>query len=325
MTHLWAVAGEDVAELDTTTLQDINDEFGEDSELLRFDGSLDDADVSLGERMQMICNAARCTLWRDGTVWTVTRDQARATPEIQLDYRNLAAGGESSISYAAHLPASHDGVELEYVDETTQAKKAYIRLDISTGAVEAGASANPLKIKLAGCATELQADNRAQLEARRLLYQRTSVQDTALADAGALGVGSLVRWIDPNDFAGDDGLQAGEVMTIDGSDITTSEPLDWKGEVTGRILFTGIDGAPLGPAVVCTPSGDVVTLASVPAGLYVRDVSRQLGSRYAFTVGLTEAETEAAGLFVVTELMPAADRTVTLSLASYDDRMYSED
>lgn len=325
MAHLWCVAGESIDEIDTTTLQGINDALGEDSELLRFDGSLDDADVSLGERMQLVANAARCQVWRDGTVWTVTRDQARETPEIQLDYRNLAAGGESAISYAAHLPASHDGIELEYVDETTQAKKAYIRLDISTGEVEAGASANPLKIKLAGCATEAQADNRAQLEARRLLYQRTSVQDTALADAGALGVGSLVRWIDPNDFAGDDGLQAGEVMTIDGSTITTSEPLDWKGEVTGRILFTGVDGAPLGAAVVCTPSGDAVTLASVPAGLYVRSISRQLGSRYAFSVGLSEAETEAAGLYVVTEIMPAADRTVALSLASYDDRMYSED
>ena len=63
-----------------------------------------------------------------------------------------------------------------------------------------------------GCTTLAQAWNRAQLEARRLLYQRTSVSDKALSDANGLGLGSLVRWIDPNDFYGDDGLQAGEVM-----------------------------------------------------------------------------------------------------------------
>lgn len=326
MAHLWCVAGEDIAEIDVDTLQAINDEHGEDSELLRFDGSLDDADVSLGERLQLIANAARCQLWRDGTMWTVTRDQARALPELQLDYRNLAEAGESTISYSAHLPATHDGVELEYVDEASQAKKAYVRLNISTGAVEDGACTNPLKIKLAGCTTEVQAENRAHLEARRLIYQRTSVQDTALADAGVLGIGSLVRWVDPNDYAGDDGLQAGEVMSIDGSVITTSEPLDWKGEATGRIAFTGIDGAPLGAAVTCTPAADgAVTLSSVPSGLYVRSASRQLGSRYAFSVGLSDAESDAAGLYVVNEITPAANRTVGLSLASYDDRMYSED
>lgn len=325
MAHLWCVAGEDIAELDTTTLAAINTEIGEASALLRFDGSLDDADVSLGERLQMIANAARCTLWRDGTQWTVTRDQARTTPEVQFDYRNLASGGESAISYAAHLPASHDGLELEYTDEVTQATKAYIRLDISGGYVDIGASANPLKMKLPGCASLAQAENRAHLEARRLLYQRTTVQDKALADGGALGIGSLVRWIDPNDFAGDDGLQAGEVMSVDGALMTTSEPLEWHGESSGRIMFTGTDGAPLGAPVTCTPSGSDVTLSSVPVGLFVRSSAWQLGSRYAFSAGLTEAETEAAGLYVVTELSPAADRTVALTLAQYDARMYSAD
>ena len=88
------------------------------------------------------------------------------------------------------------------MDETTQAKKSYVRLNISTGTPVAGIVSNPKKIKLQGCTTLAQAENRAQLEARRLIYQRISVSDTALADAGGLGIGALVRWIDPNDFAG---------------------------------------------------------------------------------------------------------------------------
>lgn len=331
MSHVWCLAGEDIAEIDTTTLAAINTEFGETSPLLRFDGSFDDADMSLGERLQRIANNCRCVLWRDGTQWTVTRDQARTQVEVQLDYRNLAASGDSSISYAAHLPASNDGVELEYVDETTQAKKAYIRLNISTGAVVAGVSANPIKIKMPGCATEAQADNRAQLEARRLLYQRTSVQDTALADGGQLGVGSLVRWVDPNDFFGDDGLQAGEVRDRAGAIITTSEALNWNGETTGRIAFTGANGLYLGAAVQCVPvvgQPYQVQLSSVPgylSGIFLADDTRQLGSRYVFGAGLTEAEIEAAGLYVVSEINPGADGTVSLALAAYDSRMYSED
>lgn len=323
--HIWTIAGNDIAGLDTDALGAICVEHGEDSELLRFDGSLDDADMSLGERMQLVANMARCVVWRDGSKWTATRDQARDFPDLQLDYRNLAAGAESQIGYAAHLPASNDGVEVEYVDEVTQAKKAYVRLDISSGAPVVGASSNPKKLGLLGCATESQATNRAQLEARRLLFQRVSVNDTALSDGHTLGIGSLVRWIDPNDFAGDDGLQAGEVLAIDGLTIKTSEPLDFKGESSGRILFTGDDGKHLGAPIVCTPAPGGATLASLPVGLYVADAARQLGSRYAFGVGLTDAEMEAAGLYTVTEVKPAPDGKVSLALVRYDERIYGAD
>ncbi len=324
--HIWTLSGNDIAGLDPAAFAAINTEHGENSELLRFDGSLDDADMSLGERMQLVANMARCVIWRDGTKWTATRDQARDYPEMQLDYRSLAAGGESGISFASNLPASDDGVEVEYVDETTQAKKSYIRLDITSGAPVLGSSAHPKKVKLLGCATTAQAENRAYLEANRLLFQRESVSDTALAEAHTLGPGALVRWIDPNDFAGDDGLQAGEVMSIEGLTITTSELLDWQGETTGRILFTGEDGARLGASVVCTPAaGGGVTLASLPDGLYVADADRQLGSRYAFAVGLTAAEVEAAGLYTVTEVKPAADGRVALSMVNYDERVYAND
>lgn len=325
MAHIWTIAGNDISGLDTDALAAINTEHGETSALLRFDGSLDDADMSLGERLQYVANTARCVVWRDGTKWTATRDQARPYPELQLDYRNLAAGGDSTISYAAHLPATYDGVEIEYVDEATQSKKRYIRLNISSGAPVVGAVSNPKKIKLQGCTTLAQAENRAQLEARRLIYQRVSVSDTALADAGGLGIGSLVRWIDPNDFAGDDGLQAGEVLAISGNVITPSEPVEWRGQASGRIMFTGQDGKQVGTTQVCYPAGNGIEVAALPAGVYVADSTRQLGSRYAFAVGLTQAEIEAAGLYTVTEVRPAADGTVSLALAQYDSRIYGAD
>jgi hypothetical protein len=329
MAHLWTISGQPISELDTAALAAINTALGETSALLRFDGSLDDATVSLEERMQLMANHARCLFWRDGLKWTVTRDQARTTPELQLDYRNLAGGADSVVSESFHLPGSFDGVEVEYVDEASGSKKAYVRINISGGAPVVGAVGNPLKVPLPACTTASQALNRAQLEARKLLYQRTSVTDTALGDAQQLGPGSLVRWIDPNDFAGDDGLQAGEVLGIAGSVITTSEPLDFKGETSGRMQFTGADGLLLGAPVVCTPvSGQKyqATLVSVPGGLYVASApASQVGSRYAFAVGLTGAEVEAAGLYTVTEPRPNGDGTWSLSMVNYDPRVYAAD
>src|SRR6185369_5897506 len=123
MAHIWTIAGYPMSGLDVDVLAAVNAEFGEASPLLRFDGSLDDADMSLGERLRFVADTARCMVWRDGTRWTVTRDQLRQYPEMQFDYRNLAKSGESAIGYAAHMPASNDGVELEYVDESSQSKK----------------------------------------------------------------------------------------------------------------------------------------------------------------------------------------------------------
>lgn len=325
MAHIWTLSGNAMTGLDTFALAAVNAEFGETSELLRFDASLDDADMSLGERLQTVANHARCIVWRDGQKWTITRDQAKAYPEMQFDYRNLASDGDSAISYASHLPASNDGVEIEYVDALSQSKKAYVRLNISTGAPVVGVSNNAKKIQLMGCTSTVQATNRAYLEANRLIYQRTSVSDKCLSDGGSLGLGSLVKWIDPNDFAGDDGLQAGEVLSIASDIITTSEPLDWQGATSGRILFTGVDGLHLGAPIVCYPSGSSVQLASVPAGLYIADATRQLGSRYAFAIGLTAAEVESAGLYTATSIKPAGDGTSSLALAFYDARIYSQD
>lgn len=324
--HLWAISGNSVSELATSDMQAINTALGDDSPLLRFDWSFDDANLSIGERLQAIANVARCVLWRDGTQWTISRDQAKPRPELQLDYRNLASSGDSGISYDAVMPASFDGVEVEFVEEDDQQRKDYIRLDISSGSVVSGSSANPKKIKLIGCATTAQALNRAHIEARKLLYQRESVQDTALGDAGSLGPTAMVRWVDPHDFYADDGMQSGEVVAIDGSVITTSEPLQWGAETSGRMIFTGVDGAPLGAAVLVTPAGvKGALLASVPGGLYVRDDTRQLGSRFAFGAGLSAAEIESAGLYTFVSGRPASDRTVAVSLVNYDARIYEMD
>ena len=64
MAHIWKLSGNDMAGLDTDALQAVNDEHGEDSPMLRFDGSLDDADMSLGERLQFVADMARCMVWR---------------------------------------------------------------------------------------------------------------------------------------------------------------------------------------------------------------------------------------------------------------------
>jgi hypothetical protein len=169
--------------------------------------------------------------------------------------------------------------------------------------------------------------NRAHVEARKILYQRRRVSDTALMDVTTVPIGSLVRWIDPDDFLGDDGLQAGEVLALDGLALTTSEPLHWGGAAEGRVSVTDAEGRPRNP-VACYPRTDGIqgcVLAYVPGWLYLRGDDEQVSSRYAFGVGLTDAETEAAGLYVIESKKPAGDGAISIEMVNYDPRIYEMD
>jgi hypothetical protein len=325
--NMWEVAGRSPAEIDTDSLAEINDLHGEASPLLRFDYAYTNRDVALGSRMQMAANAARCRIYRDGSQWVTIRDAAQSSPLAQLDYRNLSASGESSLSESGHMPASEDGVEVEYADEVGK-NRAYARLRItSAGAVVVGAGRSPRKVSLAGCRTEVQALNRAHVEARKILYQRRRVSDTALMDVTTVPIGGLVRWVDPDDFLGDDGLQAGEVLALDGLTLTTSEPLHWTTHDSGRISLTDGTGRPRAP-VACHPrtdGGQGCVLAYVPDWLYLRGDGEQASSRYAFGVGLTDAEIEGAGLYVIESKKPAGDGTISIEMVNYDPRIYEMD
>lgn len=326
--HMWAVAGRDPDQLDLDSLAAINAAHGEASELLRFDYTFADKDMSLGERVQMAANHARCLVYRDGSQWVAYRDELRPLgASRQLDYRNLAASGESSIAESGHMPSSEDGVEVEYVNEDGKTK-AYARLTISAlGEVSIGMSASPKKFQLMGCRTTSQAMNRAHLEARKIIYQTRRVSDTALMDAASMGLGEVVRWVDPNDFYGDDGLQAGEVMAVSGTIITTSEPLHFHGEASGRIAFTGPDGRS-SAQVTCAPRTDGrngCIVSTMPPEVFVAADDRQCGSRYTFCVGLTDAELENAGLYVVESKKPNGQGQIAIELASYHPKFYEMD
>lgn len=302
-----------------------------------FDFTFDDKDVSLGDRIKTACASARVDVYRDGQRWAFTRDRKRAgRPVMQLDYRNLAHDGESGIMYRANLPTSHDGVKVEYVDPVTN-KKTNIQLRIQNGNIVTSPEPdNPLLVELAGCRNEAQALNRAHYEVRRLLYSRVVVTDTVLADGMALNKGDLVRWIDPNDFAADDGMFAGEVMQIDeaGDDviITTSEPVNFGSNATGQCTITNELGIP-SRAIVCTPRTDggqgfVVPYdqyAAYGSGWYVADDLRQCGSRYAMSPGFQDFELKNSALYLVADKVPTGEGSVQVELRQYDSRIYAED
>jgi len=197
---------------------------------------------------------------------------------------------------------------------------------------------NPTTIQLAGCRTHAQAQKRAHYEARRMIYQRETVSDTALSDAALVNIGQLVRWVDPQDWYGDGGVWAGEVLEkTDGPlgledfvVIRTSEPVPIT--VATPVTVTSVDGVPSSVSVAyprtdgvngfITDSGgtgDAGGNAFAAAGLI------QCGSRYAVGQGVSTVGDHRKSLYILTSKKPSGDGTVAVELVNYDPRIYSQD
>ncbi|MBC8652914.1 MoaD/ThiS family protein [Providencia vermicola] len=113
--HTWLItAGESERNIDIDGLYRINDSLP-DERLGYFDYTFDDEDISLGQRIETICNAARVTAYYDNAVLTFSREQSSEFPMTTFNRSNIT-GNDMKISYDMSMPSGYDGIELEYVN-----------------------------------------------------------------------------------------------------------------------------------------------------------------------------------------------------------------
>ncbi|MBN4867675.1 MULTISPECIES: host specificity factor TipJ family phage tail protein [Providencia] len=223
--HTWLItAGESEKNIDIDGLYRINDSLP-DERLGYFDYTFDDEDISLGQRIETICNAARVTAYFDNAVLTFSREQSSEFPMTTFNRSNIT-GNDMKISYDMSMPSGYDGIELEYV-EPVRNKKDYIRFRVDENGITEGLSRTPNKIVLQGCRNRYQAMDRALLEANRLIHQRTSISLTTLADGGNVYPSDMVLIADTYDS----NQQAGYITERKGEVFTTSEKIKFDEEV----------------------------------------------------------------------------------------------
>ncbi|WP_272693967.1 host specificity factor TipJ family phage tail protein [Providencia sp. PROV036] len=223
--HTWLItAGESQNNIDIDGLYRINDSLP-DERLGYFDYTFDDEDISLGQRIETICNAARVTAYFDNAVLTFSREQSSEFPMTTFNRSNIT-GNDMKISYDMSMPSGNDGVEIEYV-EPVRNKKDYIRFRVDENGITEGLSRTPNKIVLQGCRNRYQALDRALLEANRLIHQRTSISLTTLADGGNVYPSDMVLIADTYDS----NQQAGYITERKGEIFTTSEKIKFDEEM----------------------------------------------------------------------------------------------
>lgn len=316
---LHEVSGVAIEDIDES-LWEIYDTLSDD-ELGYFDATFDDKNMSLRDRMEIICNTARVRYWNVGIKWFFVREEAKPISSMMFNRRNLSASRAHRFTQSFRRPSDYDGVTIRYVDPDTNSEAQVYRSIDATGAIVNEEGINSLEFNMTvGCRNVLQATNRAELEVRRLIYQSAKVTDTALMDALEMQIGERVDYVDI--FDGD--TFDGEILAVNGNTYTTSERFDPVGGVTYYVYVTD-DNGNISNSVVATPRSDGNIYgfeASGLSGVYLAGGTIQSGSRYVIA---SAEDLEAQSYIAIARGRPNEQGECSIELAEYNDLMFEAD
>ena len=284
-----------------------------------FDYTFDDANVPLGDRITTMCDAGRILVNREGSKYVFVRDEAQPAPVAVFD-RRTTSGAEYNLTISPTNTDGKDCVQVEWVDVDDTNTKKYINVswDSTLNQPKHGYGINARKVTLNGCSNYEQALDRAELEMRKLVYQREYVTDTALNDAEYTWRGDRVRWIDVADV----GVSSGEVVGYDAANgiYYTSEECDLGDEAAQyKVAITDQFGYASSFVTATAVSGkNKAFQANAGAPVIADEITTQLGSRF-LLVKSTEVDKHD---FILASKRPNGDGTFSIELVQYDSRIY---
>lgn len=277
------------------------------------DYTFDDEDVSLGQRMETICDAAGVSVFSDAAVLSFTLDSKRNHAATVFNRSNTVESGYS-LSYDMTLPGGFDGVEVQYRNPSDN-KQAFIRYRMRNGQIEIGTPTKAKKFDMMYIRDSFQADFRAKKECRRLIYSRMGMAITALADGEWVNVGDMVQVPDTYDT----NQQAGYIVSRRGNEFETSERITFSGSM--YVVVTDALGNS-SARYIAQPRPDTAfgfTAAIPEIELNIFDgYDVQSPSRYVIA---TTQELDATQ-WIISEKKPNSDGTTALTLAEYSDLIY---
>lgn len=312
--HTWLVMGkQSESSIDIFELYSIAASLP-DVRLGCFDYTFDDEDISLGSRVQTICDAATVTAFWDDGVLSFSRDEKKSNPVTVFNRANMTTEGYS-LSYDMTLPGGFDGVEVEYRNPTTN-KQDYIRYKIAGSTILEGEPVKSKKFEMLYVRDAYQARDRAIKEVRRLLYSRITAAITAMADGEWINVGQMIQIADIYDENQQDGYITGRV----GNTFDTSERINFSGDM--YVVVTDSQGN-VTSRVLASARGDtnfgfIAAVPNIPLNIW-DGINVQSPSRYIIA---TQVEQDATK-WTVTEKKPNSSGTTSITAVEYSDEMFN--
>lgn len=284
-----------------------------------FDYTFDDVSVSAGEKLDIILNVGRIQKYWDGQKIRFWRDEKVNFNSALLSRTDIASESERSysISRSSFVAGEYDSVQVEYVDREIN-KQAYIYRSIDSGGnIVSVSGSNPKTITLAGCQDESNATNRAELEIRRMLYQRWSLSDTFLNSQMFLGKGDVVLY---NEVYEGGNAWGGEIQAVNGGTATVREKLELDSGKAYYVYYTNMIGDVIGAQSIASSTTNTFTCADLSEAYVRGDDDSQLGSRYY----ITEVDDSINRQWRVVNRDPSG-YNVQVDLVNYDERIYEYD
>lgn len=284
-----------------------------------FDYTFDDANVPLGDRITTMCDVGRILVNREGSKYVFVRDEAQSAPVAVFD-RRTTSGAEYNLTISPTNTDGKDCVQVEWVDVDDTNTKKYINVswDSTLNKPKHGYGINARKVTLNGCSNYEQALDRAELEMRKLVYQREYVSDTALNDAEYTWRGDRVRWIDVADV----GVSSGEIVGYDSINgiYYTSEECDFSDAAAQyKVAITDQLGYASSFVTAVAVTGKNKAFQAIAGTPVIADgITIELGSRF-LLVKSTEVDKHD---FILASKRPNGDGTFSIELVQYDSRIY---
>lgn len=309
--------GQDASILNLDELYTIADSLPDD--LKTFDYTFDDASNGVGSVLDTILNVARVYKYWDGQQVRFWRDEAVAFNSTVLSRADLAAESDRSysISRTSFVSGEYDSVQVEYINRDIN-KKAYIYRSIDgAGTIQNVAGANAKEIVLAGCQNLVNATNRAELEIRRMLYQRWTLTDTFIDAHRFLERGAVVLYNEV--YEGGDAW-GGEILSVSGGTAYVREELELQSGTTYQVYYTNALGEAVGPQTVTASTDNSFTCSDLSQVYLEGFEGGRMGSRYY----ITEVNDTINRRWRVME-RETSGYDVQISMIGYDERIYEAD
>lgn len=290
-----------------------------------FSYTFDNRDTPALEELRLIVQAARCFMFREGSQFSVTRDEAQPVARGLVNRRNKLPDSETR-TVRFNRPLDNDGVQVEYSDiEDGLARVITLPDDLPPDDEHAGAPAavNPLKIDGVGIRQYVQAYDRAQYEYRRLIYNRVSVESNTSMDGLLFPLNARIQHVDGTRLRT---LESdGEVLRVDGRKVYTSQRCEFQPDVGYTVTLRSEEGEPIAPIpVTALPGGGCGFVLSRDPGVDIvtRGVKGyQRGTLYSFGPDGNEL----AEAYLLQRKVPGPDGNVALEMINYATEYFAAD
>jgi len=301
-----------LAELDITNFfavaAEVEEYFGT-ARVREFNFTFDKDGLSFEETVATIANAMFCVAYRRGNVIKLSFEKQTDDSTMLFNHRNKIPKTEKrTVNFGQNN--DNDGVQYSYVDPA----------DDSVNTVflpEDYAAINPKKVESIGVRDHLHAYFHVWRIWNRILYQNMTVEFDATQEADLLVINDRILVSDntrPN-------TQDGEVIAVDGTEITLSQLVDLSVSPAYSIFLQLYDGSVQSIVITAGSAANKVVLADAPALPLVIDDDSYAKTTYVI-VGSDEVRQTA---FLTAEKSPSERFVSSIKAINYDDRYYAND